>query len=397
MPVSFGQKGLNYFGQAAHPPEAVALIASNALLHRLKAFEAIRACHRDVTGGALLTEIVVPKLAVTDICPAGDPNRAVTVSKGRPAMEAHKARLVAGSDEVDWSRRVAGLVKAARPAQWIKNLSCFAGLIFSAQLWLSRPVLRSCFAFAGFCLASSSVYLFNDICDRPHDRENPSKRTRPIASGLVPFTWALLASLALAVAALAGGMLLSPRCSWIIAIYLLLNVAYSMRLKHTVLLDVAIIAFGFVLRILFGVYAVESEPTSYIVLCMFFLALFLGFAKRRGEIHRMGDDPDPFRRPVLAKYRVPFLDMLLAMTATMSILCYSIYTVTGHQGNATLVITVPIVTYGVTRYMLLVMVYGQGESPDRLLVRDKLIIASSALWIVLCVFIIYGKIHLVSE
>ncbi len=129
---------------------------------------------------------------------------------------------------------------------------------------------------------------------------------------------------------------------------------------------------------------------------MFFLALFLGFAKRRGEMHRMGDD-EPFRRPVLAKYRTPFLDTLLAMTATMSILCYSLYTVTGHQGNATLVVTVPLVTYGVTRYMLLVMVHGEGETPEKLLTSDRVLLGTAALWVVLCVVIIYSKIHIFTE
>ena len=108
---------------------------------------------------------------------------------------------------------------------------------------------------------------------------------------------------------------------------------------------------------------------------MFFLALFLGFAKRRGEMHRMGEDEEPFRRPVLAKYRKSFLDMQLAMTATMSILCYALYTVTRYPGNASLVVTVPLVTYGVTRYMLLVMVDGHGEAPEKLLVSDRLLVA----------------------
>ena len=173
----------------------------------------------------------------------------------------------------------------------------------------------------------------------------------------------------------------------------LMNVAYTLKLKHAVLLDVGVIAFGFVLRVLYGVYAVEVKPTSWIVLCMFFLALFLGFSKRRGEMGEMGSD-EPFRRPVLAKYNTGFLDMILVMTATMAILCYALYTVTGHQGNATLVVTVPLVTYGITRYMLLVMVHGAGIAPDRLLVTDPVLLGTGALWVVLCVFIIYTKIQI---
>ena len=172
--------------------------------------------------------------------------------------------------------------------------------------------------------------------------------------------------------------------------------AYSLRLKHTVVLDVLLIAFGFVLRVLHGVYAIEVKPTSWIVLCMFFLALFLGFAKRRGEMHLMGED-EPFRRPVLAKYRIGFLDLLLGMTATLAVLCYSLYTVTGHHGNATLVITVPLVTYGVIRYLLLVTVDGEGEAPEKLLVTDRFLLGTAALWVTCCVLVIYTKIQLFAE
>lgn len=294
------------------------------------------------------------------------------------------------------ARRLAGLVKAARPQQWVKNIACFAGLIFSGRLFLAASVARSVVAFAGFCMAASAVYLLNDVCDRELDRLNPSKRRRPIASGVVPVAWALAAAAALTAGALAAGLALSPLCAAITAVYLASNVAYSIRLKHAVLLDVSLIAFGFVLRVLHGVYAVEVKPTAWIVLCMFFLALFLGFAKRRGEIYRVGDE-EPFRRPVLAKYRTGFLDTLLAMTATMAILCYALYTVTGRQGNATMVVTVPLVTYGVTRYMLLVMVHGEGEAPEKLLVSDRLLVGTAALWVALCVLILYTNVHVFSE
>ena len=124
--------------------------------------------------------------------------------------------------------------------------------------------------------------------------------------------------------------------------------------------------------------------------------MLLGFAKRRGELYLMGDD-EPHRRPVLGKYRVGYLDLLLAMTATMAILCYALYTVTGRQGNASLVMTVPLVTYGITRYMLLVMVQGEGDAPERLLVSDRVLFAIVAAWVLLCVFVLYGDIHMFLE
>ena len=291
-------------------------------------------------------------------------------------------------------QRLLGVVIAGRPGQWIKNLTCFAGLIFAGLLFDERAWIRALVAFGGFCLASSSVYMLNDICDRALDRVNPLKRKRPIASGVLPVSWAAAGSLVLVIVALVSAWLLSPLCAGLMAAYLLTNVAYSIRLKHAVLLDVGLIAFGFVLRVLYGVYAVEVKPTSWIVLCMFFLALFLGFAKRRGEMHRMRDDETSFRRPVLARYRTSLLDMLLAMTATMSILCYALYTVTRHPDNASLVVTVPLVTYGITRYMLLVMVEGHGEAPEKLLVSDRLLIATAVVWLALCVVILYSKINL---
>jgi hypothetical protein len=157
-----------------------------------------------------------------------------------------------------------------------------------------------------------------------------------------------------------------------------------------------IIAVGFVLRVLYGVYAIEVKPSSWIVLCMFFLALFLGFAKRRGELHIMGED-EPHRRPVLGKYRVNYLDILLAMTATMAILCYALYTVTGRHGNATLVVTVPLVTYGITRYMLLVMVHGAGDAPERILLSDRVLIGIVAVWVLACVVILYNDFSIFLE
>jgi 4-hydroxybenzoate polyprenyltransferase len=281
------------------------------------------------------------------------------------------------------------LVRAARPGQWVKNLACFAGLIFSGRLFQGGAFAAACLAFAGFSLAASGGYLLNDVCDREFDRLNPKKRGRPVASGLVPVSWALAASGALTAAAVAAALPLPLVCRVLLAGYLAMNAAYSLRFKHTVLVDVGIIALGFVIRVLYGVYAVGVKPTSWIVLCMFFLALFLGFAKRRGELYTVAGD-DPHRRPVLGKYRAGYLDTLLAMMATMAVLCYALYTVTGRPGNATLVVTVPLVTYGVVRYMLLVMVHGAGEAPEKLLVTDRVLIGTVILWAALCVLILYN-------
>jgi 4-hydroxybenzoate polyprenyltransferase len=290
-------------------------------------------------------------------------------------------------------RIVAGLIEASRPRQWIKNLACVAGLIFSGHLFHFVAFAEAGLAFVGFCLASSAVYLFNDVCDRMVDRLHIHKRDRPIASGIVPVSWALGTSAVLAALALYTAAVLSMRCVGLLSVYLLLNVAYSVRFKHSVLLDILIIAFGFVLRVLYGAYAVQVQPTSWIALCMFFLALFLGFAKRRGELFQIGDD-ELSRRPVLGKYREHYLDTLLSMTATMAILCYAFYTVTGRPDNASLVVTVPLAAYGIMRYMLLVMVYGAGDSPEKLLTTDWVQITIFAAWAALCILVIYTDVRL---
>jgi 4-hydroxybenzoate polyprenyltransferase len=290
--------------------------------------------------------------------------------------------------------RIGGLVASMRPRQWIKNLACFAGLIFSGHLFDAGAIRAAAWAFAGFCLASSSVYLVNDVCDRRSDAANPKKRSRPIASGRVPIAWALAASAALAAAALGSSLFLTTGCLAVLATYLVMGLAYSVRLKHTVLLDVMVIAVGFVLRILYGAFAVSVPPTPWIVLCMFFLALFLGFAKRRSELVR-SEGGDPGHRPVLVKYRTGLLDLLLAMTATMSITCYALYTVIGRPDHGTLVVTVPLVVYGVYRYLLIVLVFDVGDTPEKDLIDDLPLIAAVIAWVVLCVLILYLDINFI--
>jgi 4-hydroxybenzoate polyprenyltransferase len=290
--------------------------------------------------------------------------------------------------------RAAGLVASMRPRQWIKNLACFAGLIFSGHLFDLAALGRAAWAFLGFCLASSSIYLVNDVCDRRSDAANPKKRSRPIASGRVPIAWALAASAALAACALGSALLLTAGCLAVLATYLVMGLAYSVRLKHTVLLDVMIIAVGFVLRILDGAFAVAVPPTPWIVLCMFFLALFLGFAKRRSELVR-SEGGDSGHRPVLVKYRTGLLDLLLAMTATMAITCYALYTVIGRPDHGTLVLTVPLVVYGVYRYLLIVLVFDAGDTPERDVFDDLPLMAAVIAWVALCVLILYLNINFI--
>lgn len=289
--------------------------------------------------------------------------------------------------------RIAGaLLRALRPRQWIKNAACLAGLIFSMQLFSPPAQLNAVAAVLMFCAASSAVYLLNDLCDRKKDRLNPTKARRPIASGDLPLALGVAGCIACVFASGVLALHLGTACLGITALYLLMNIAYSLNLKNAVLADVMIIALGFVLRVLAGVYAVHARPSTWIVLCMFFLALLLGFAKRRAELDHLKERAAE-HRPVLGKYSLPYLDTLLAIMCAMTIICYSIYTVESPHNNRTLIITIPPVVYGITRYMLLVLVRG-GQSPEEIITRDKGIIASVLLWVSLCVLVLYANVHL---
>ncbi len=299
-----------------------------------------------------------------------------------------------------WGMRIVGLFRAMRPHQWSKNLVCFAGLIFSGQLFRLESMASALLAFFGFCLASSACYLVNDLCDREADRLHPEKRSRPLASGVVPARWAVVGAVTLMALALITTRLLPPLCFAVLASYFVLTLAYSLRLKHRMLVDVISIALGFVLRLICGVFAVGVRPTAWIVLCMFFLALFLGFAKRRGELSQAlgaGAGMDHLRRPVLQKYRLDLLDLLLAMTATMAICFYALYTVAGRPDHDTLVVTVPLVFLGIARYMTLVLRDNLGESPERHILGDWVSQLIVALWVVLCVAILYSDVQIFAR
>jgi 4-hydroxybenzoate polyprenyltransferase len=287
------------------------------------------------------------------------------------------------------------LLVELRPVQWVKNLACLAGLIFSGRLFVARSEAHAALGFWSFCFASSAVYILNDYLDREKDRLNPRTASRPLASGDLPVGVAAAAFLALVAAALAGAAFLGPPCVLVIATYGLMNVFYSMRLKEIVIADVMCIALGFVLRVLFGVYAVGVLPTPWIALCMFFLALFLGFAKRRAELSGLAKDSAQVR-PVLAKYDVNYLNMLLVMSATTAVLCYALFTVASHK-NPTLIVTVVPVVYCVNRYLLQVVLYHRGASPDKILLSDKRLWVGIGAWLLAYIAITYGNIQLFSQ
>ncbi len=278
-----------------------------------------------------------------------------------------------------------------RPHQWVKNTACLAGVVFGGRLGEPLALQQAALTFAVFSLAASAVYVFNDIQDLPRDRLHPRKCRRPLPSGTVtvPQAWGMALGLALLAMGLALG--LGAAGTLCAGAYLLLNLAYSLRLKHVVLVDVHCIALGFVLRLLAGIYAVGDRPTGWIVLCTFFLALFLGLAKRRGELAQ--EDPTSGQRPVLARYTLPFLDSALDNTAVMAVVSYALFSANPAK-NPSLVMTVPIVYYAIAHYKFLVTVEAGGEDPDRIWWRDPRIRYSVLLWLVTYMAIDYGNFNL---
>jgi 4-hydroxybenzoate polyprenyltransferase len=286
------------------------------------------------------------------------------------------------------------LGRQLRPKQWVKNLACLAGLVFSGRLFDGSAQLAAVLAFTAFCLASSCVYIINDFFDRENDRHNPRTASRPLATGELPVWVAAVALVTMLAASLGISATLGLASFCVILIYATHGVLYSVFLKRMVIVDVMSIALGFVLRVMFGVYAVGVLPTPWIVLCMFFLALFLGFAKRQAELTVA--EGSHVARPVLSKYRRDYLETLIGFSATTAVLTYALFTVTSHR-NPTLVATVVPVIYCICRYLLQVMVAGRGESPDETLLYDPRILAGIAAWVVLYVAISYGDIRVFAE
>lgn len=291
--------------------------------------------------------------------------------------------------------RIRALLEAMRLKSWTKNLFVFAAMVFG-RVWTLEALLASAEAFLGFCLLSSSVYLMNDIVDRGRDRLHPVKCLRPIPSGRLSIAAASGVSILLALAVLGVSWHLTPGLALVYTLYLLMQVAYSLRLKGEVILDCLLIAFGFVLRALAGVAVLDDTGTEmilspWLIICTFFLASFLAFAKRRNEISVLGRNAVEHRK-ILREYTPRLLDQMMGVSAGASIMGYALYTVsqrTLEQVSPMLWVTVPFVAYGVFRYMYLVYIRGLGGSPDRLLLSDRPMILNIALWALAVVAVLH--------
>lgn len=288
---------------------------------------------------------------------------------------------------------IRALIKSMRLRQWTKNAFVLAALIFDRQLFHVPALLRSLIAMIAFCLLSSSVYLFNDVQDVEADRKHPTKRLRPIASGKLPIPIAIAAAILFAVLSLATAFYLSK---WFFVIglsYLVVNVVYSRWLKHIPLLDVLIIAFGFVLRVAGGVSVLSvQEPFSpWLYVCMTLLALYLGFGKRRAELALVADAGADTRK-ALNGYTLPLLDQLITIVSSTTIIAYSFYTFSAPNvpANHAMMITIPFVLYAIFRYLYLIQVDKAGGEPEELLLTDRSLQVSIALWGIAVLVIFYA-------
>jgi 4-hydroxybenzoate polyprenyltransferase len=273
--------------------------------------------------------------------------------------------------------RARALVVSLRPRQWLKNTFVFAGIVFAAEV--GDPVRwgEAVAVFVVFCAASSAAYLLNDVRDAPNDRQHALKRTRPIARGELGLTAALWASALLALASLAGAAALGADVLGLVVLFLALQASYSLALKHVVLLDVLVIAGLFVIRAAAGAAAVDVRISDWLLLCTALLALFLGFAKRRGELVLVGAERTP-GRPVLEGYSLELVDQLLTVVAAATVIAYGLYAIDSDAGA--MPATIPFVLFGVFRYLLLVHNHDLGEEPERVLLADRQLIATVALW-----------------
>lgn len=285
------------------------------------------------------------------------------------------------------------LVGLFRPLQWLKNGFVFTPLVFSRHLLEPAYVWNTSIAFVAFCLMSSAVYVVNDILDREADRSHPQKRNRPVASGRISPTAAGAAALLLFAAAAVTALSVSLGFAGIITGYFLLQSAYSLRLKHVALVDIFLIAFGFMLRVIGGAVAIDVVISHWIVITTLFLSLFLAASKRRSElelVHRLALTET---RPVLQQYTVPYLDSILIITATGVAISYSLYTMAERTiatfGSEHLIFTTVFVLFGIFRYLYLVVRRGEGENPTAVLVRDVPMGVNLLLWLVAVVAVIY--------
>ncbi len=284
------------------------------------------------------------------------------------------------------------LIKLARPSQWIKNSLVLAALFFAGVANDSHSLILAIAAVAVFCLLSSSIYALNDLIDCQQDKNHPLKKSRPVASGEISTTTAALFSSLLAAAGLYSAWLINFELLIVAVIFLLLNVLYSVWLKHVVILDVMTISLSFVIRAYAGAVAIEVAASKWMLINTLFLALFLAFGKRRHELVLLDDEASSHRQS-LSKYSPYLLDQLISVVTASVVVAYLLYTfsseVSSKLNTEYLYVTVPFVVYGIFRYLYLIHYEEKGGSPTKVLIGDKPLMLDVILWLATVIIILY--------
>ena len=287
------------------------------------------------------------------------------------------------------------LLVSLRPEQWTKNLLVLAGVVFGGRLLEPSAVATALAAFSIFCLLSGAVYLFNDVADREADRNHPLKRERPIASGQLSTTSAVTAGVVLGIAGVATAFSLGTRFGVVAAAYLAAQILYSFGLKHVVIVDVLMIAAGFVLRAIAGAVAVDVPIGHWLLVCTTLLALFLALSKRRHELTLLAEGATDHRR-ILEEYSPYLLDQMIGVVTSSTLIAYTVYATSSDTaarlGTAKLGLTIPFVLYGIFRYLYLVHQKRGGGSPASMLLTDRPLLGCVALWGASVIVLMYSPL-----
>jgi 4-hydroxybenzoate polyprenyltransferase len=274
------------------------------------------------------------------------------------------------------------LFKALRPNQWIKNLLVFAGIIFSKHFFDLKSIGIIAITFFLFCFISGFIYVINDIKDIEIDKMHPAKKNRAIASGKIKPATAIIFSLPLAILSLIVAYFINIWLVIVLGIYLLLNILYSVWLKKIVILDIMIVASGFLLRAIGGVVAINIELTHWFAIAIYFLALIMAAGKRRHEYQ--SNDDDRKKRAVIEHYSLSLIDQIICISSALAIITYSLYTVLmyEHESIPYLYLTIPFVLFGIFRYLFIVFKRGEGENPEKIFIKDFPTVINVILYII---------------
>jgi len=280
-----------------------------------------------------------------------------------------------------------------RPRQWSKNVLVFVGLLFAQDMLQPDKIRQAMTAFLSFSLVAAAVYLVNDVFDKRKDALHPVKRLRPIASGRLSPIIAVLVAVFWAVISLLVVFHLDHRFGIALAVYLGMSLAYSAGMKNIIIVDVLVISAGFVLRALGGAWAIQEPVSSWLIICTIFLALFMALGKRRAEILSLGDHAGDVRK-TLVRYDRVFLDQMIIISTAACLMSYALYTLDSETvakfGTRNLVLTLPLVIYGLFRYLYLIYHENRGESPEKAILGDRAILLCVALYVFVAAVILYS-------